>query len=404
MNIQALEGVKVASFCWAAAGSWIVKYLAEHGAQVIHIESGRHIDSLRVTPPYKDGISGVNRSGYFTRYNFNQYCICLDMNKPLAREIAPRIVQWADIVAENYTPGTMEKWELDYENLRKIKPDIIMMRCTSQGETGPHRLQPGVGTHLVGLSGFLHLTGWPDRGSVVPYGAYTDTIAPRLATAALLAALEYRHRTGKGQCIDVSQYETAVEFLAPLVMSYVTNGVIPGAVGNRSHHAAPHGVYPCRGKDRWCAIAIFTDEEWKSLCQVMGNPEWTTCPRFSDPSRRKDNEDELDVLVAAWTINFQDEQLMGLLQQARVKAGVVQNAEDVSLDPQLKHRHYSWELSHPEMGKYHCDAPAFSLSETPCQITRPAPCLGQDNEYVFTKLLGMADEDFLKLLGEGVLE
>lgn len=401
---QVFEGIKIADFSWIGAGPWTIKHLADHGAEVIHIESGTRPDLLRSTPPYKGNIAGLNRSAYFAIFNNNKYGMSLNLNHPRGREVARRIVAWADIVAESFGPGRMKEWGLGYEELREIKPDIIMFSTTQQGQTGPSAEQPGFGTQLVSLAGFTHLTGWADREPAVAYGAYTDSIAPRFGATALIAALDYRRRTHKGQHIDLSQYETGVHFLAPLILDYATHGRVASRVGNRSPCAAPHGAYPCRGRDRWCVIAVFTDEEWKGFCQAIGSPPWTQDSRFATLTQRKRNEDKLDKLVGEWTLNFTPEEVMERLQAAGVPAGVVENCRDIYFDPQLEHRHHFWELTHPEIGPHTYDAPAFRLSRTPCQLHMPAPCLGQHTEWVCTKILGMSDEEFVELLNEGVFD
>lgn len=399
-----LEDIKVADFSWVGAGPWTVKYLADHGAQVIHIESNMRIDLLRVTPPYRDNQTGLNRSGYFSNYNENKYGISLNLNHPRGSEVAKRIVAWADVVVESFGPGRMKKWGLDYEELRKLKPDIIMLSSTQMGQTGPASPSRAAGTQLVGLSGFIELTGWADCLPSTPYGAYTDAIAPRFGAVSILAALDYRRRTGKGQYLDLSQYETALHFIAPLFLDYTVNGRIATRTGNKCSYAAPHGVYPCRGNDRWCALAIFTDKEWEVLTSVMKHPRWVADPKFATILARKNNEDELDKLIGVWTVDFIAEELMTMLQGIGIRAGVVEDMRDIHYDAQLKHRHHFWELDHPVIGKHRVDAPPVILSKTPRQLNRAAPCLGQDNYYVYTHLLGMSEEEFVQLLEEGVLE
>ncbi len=339
MAIQVFEGVKVADFTWAIAGPFTTKYLADHGAEVIHIESIRHIDVLRVAPPYKDRQPGVNRSAYGANPHRNKYGIALNLSLPKGIEVAKRIIRWADIVAENFVPGTMKKWGLDYEELKMINPSVIMTSLSNQGQTGPYADHSGIGYQLTALAGFGHITGWPDRGPTVPYGAYTDYIAPRFAATALIAALDYRRRTGKGQYLDLSQYEAAIHFLSPLVLDFTVNKRVAGRPGNRCSYAAPHGVYPCCGDDRWCAIAVFSDEDWQGFCRALGNPDWIQAPRFATLKDRKEHEDELDSLIAEWTSGFSAHEVMTKMQEAGVAAGVVNNCEDLFEDPDSKGQH-----------------------------------------------------------------
>jgi len=313
-------------------------------------------------------------------------------------------VNWADIVSEGYTPGTMKRWGLDYEKLKKIKPDIIMVSTCNLGQTGPYASHPGFGTQLVGYSSLASVTGWPDGEPVIPDTPYTDALTPPFGAAALIAALDYRRRTGRGEYLDLSQHEVAIYCLAPLVLDYMVNGQVGQRESNRSPHAAPHGVYPCRGEDRWCAIAVFTDEEWQNFTKVIGEPPWTQELKFATLAGRKEHEDELDELVGEWTRQFTTEQVMELMQTAGIAAGVVQTCEDLYHDPQLKHRHHFWPLEHPEIGQHSYELPAFRLSKTPAELRMPAPCLGQHNEYVYTKILGIPDQEFIELLNEGVFD
>lgn len=378
-------------------------YFADCGATVVRIETISHVDSLRIAQPFKDDIPGVNRSGLWANYNRNKYSITLNLNRPQGINVTKRLISWADVVVESFTPGTMKKWGLDYENLKRINPSIIMLSTCMQGQTGPHSRHPGYGFQMVALSGIAQVTGWPDREPLSLY-AYTDLIAPPLGVAALAAALDYRRRTGKGQYLDLSQYEASVHFIAPLALDYTVNGHVAERAGNSCPYAAPHGAYPCRGKDRWVVIAVFSDEEWKAFSRVIGNPEWTKNTKFSTLLNRRKNEDELDRLVGEWTRSFTAEEVMTMLQSEGVAAGVVQNAEDIQNDPQFKYRHHLQKLEHPEIGWHSCDSLPFQLSETPAELKTSAPCLGEHTHYVFTKMLNISDKEFVELDAAGAFE
>ena len=401
---QALADVKIADFGWVIVLPESVRYLANHGAQVVRIESNQRVDMLRTSGPHKDNKPGINRSAHFATVNNNKYSVTLNLKDPRGLEVVKRIIAWADIVAEGFTPGTMEGLGLGYEQLRAINPDIIMLRTCNLGQTGPYADHPGLGPMLTPYTGVSHLTGWPDRDPSVPYGAYTDLTTPPFGAIAMMAALDYRRRTGKGQYIDLSQYEVGLQYLLPTVLDYGVNGRVQNRTGNQCAYAAPHGVYPCRGQDRWCAIAVFSDAEWSRLCQAMGNPDWSQDPRFSTLLGRKSNEAELDRLLAEWTVNFAAEELMDTLQSQGVAAGVVENCEDLYNDPQLKHRQHYQELEHPEIGKHYYEAPSFKLSLTPAELRMPGPGIGQHNEYVCTQFLGMSDEEFTRLLAAGAFD
>jgi crotonobetainyl-CoA:carnitine CoA-transferase CaiB-like acyl-CoA transferase len=401
---NALTGVKVADFTWSVAGPLTVKFLADHGAEVIHIESSTRPELLRVLPPFRDGKPGINRSAYNACLNNNKYGLSLDMNHPRAKEVLQRLIHWADVVTENFSPGVMAKWGLSYEDLVKIKPEMIMFSTSQMGQTGPRAKVAAYGTQLVSLAGFTYLTGWADRDPTGPYGPYTDTTLPHIGVAAIMTALIHRCRTGKGTYIEISQFETALNFISPVLLDYAINHRVVTRNGNRCPDSVPHGVYRCRGEDRWCAIAIFSDEEWGRLCQVMGRPELATVPRFGSLQLRRENEDEIDRLISEWTAERSAEEVMRVLQNAGIAAGVAQTGQDLlENDPQLAHRRFFRKLKHKEIGKHYYEAPPFRLSKTPCELTTPGPRMGEHNEYVCKKILGFSDKEYNDLMTDGVL-
>jgi len=404
MKQGALHNLKVADFSWSLAGPLITKYLADHGATVVRVESAKRPCPLRLSAPYKDGLPGLNRSGYYAFFNANKYSLALDLGNPEAIKVAKRLIAWADVVVESFTPGTMERLGLAYEEVRNIKENIIMLRCSAQGQTGPHAQHPSFGFQLVGLCGFTHLTGWPELEPQQPWGAYTDLIAPRFGASAILAALIYRRNTGRGQCIDLSQFEAGLQFLAPILLEYAVNKREAIRVGNSCTYAAPHGVFRCKGDDRWCAIAVFNDREWEALCEVIGIPSLARDPRFATLLSRKDNEPELNRIVEQWTITLPAEDAASRLQSAGVSSGVVKNARDVCLDPQLAHYGHFWTLEHKEIGSLSHLGQPFKLEKTPAEPRTAAPCLGEHTEYVCKQLLGMSEEEFNQLLVSGVFE
>ncbi len=263
MSGYAFEGVHVLDFTWVGVGPITTKYLADNGAEVIRIESASRPDVLRLAPPWKDGQPGPNNSQFFASFNTSKKEITLDLGKPKARELILRLVPWADIVSESFTPKAMRNWELDYERLRQVKPDLIMFSTCMQGQTGPNAMYPGFGQLMAALSGFYHISGYGEgQPPCAPYGAYSDFIAPRLLACALIAALDYKRRTGKGQYIDMSQYEAALHNLAPALIDYFATGRVLGPTGNASPRFAPHGAYRCldeETEERWIAIAVAND-------------------------------------------------------------------------------------------------------------------------------------------------
>jgi len=400
----ALEGLKVVDFSWVFTGPIVTKYLGDHGAEVIKIESATRPDGTRLMTPFKPGAMGLNASGVFANYNSSKYSININLREPRGKEVVKKLVQRADIVLETFGPGVMTKLQLNYDVLKQVKQDIIMLSMTMVGQTGPHSQQPSFGQVLQATNGFVQLLGWPDRTPSLPVAAYTDYIAPWYVLIALMAALDFRRRTGKGQYIDLAMLEASVHLAAPVVMDYTVNGTIQNRMGNRNPGYAPHGVYPGKGEERWIAIAVASDEEWQALCKVMGNPEWTKSPKFDTLLHRTENQDELDKLMGQWTKNHTPEEIMAKLQAAGVAAGVLQNAEDmVDKDPQLKLRQHFVELDHAEMGKHLTERPPFKLSKTPSEPQRPFPSFGEHTEYVCKEILKMGDAEFADLIGTGVL-
>ena len=402
MSRKVFEGIKIAEFAWVAVGPQSSRYLADHGATVVRIESHTHFDLMRGNSPFPEGEPGLNRSMFYGKYNANKYNASLDLNHSRGRELAWRFIKWADIVTESFRPGNMKKWGLDYESVSKVKPDVIYLSTSMQGQSGPFSQYAGLGNMLAGIAGLAEISGWPDQSPSPPYGAYCDYYCQRFNATAIIAALEYRRRTGKGQWIEQSQLETSVHMIAPLIMDYAINGRIAGRTGNRLPHAAPHGVYPCQGVDRWIAIAIFNDEQWQSFCKVIGNPNWTEDSKFRTLLDRKRNEDELDNLIAAWTCSRQAEQVETSMQAAGVPTSIVEKSSDLFEDVQLKYRSFFKSLNHPEMGKPAYQQQAdYILSKTPREITMPSPCLGEHNEYVYKELLGMTDDEIADHIADG---
>jgi benzylsuccinate CoA-transferase BbsF subunit len=404
MDIMALENIIIVNFGWVLAAPVTGKYLADLGATVIRVESVHRPDPLRINTPYKDNISGINRSAYHALYNANNYSIAINLKHTKGIEVAKRLVSKSDVVIENFTPGSMKRLGLSYEDLKEIKSDIIMLSLSMQGQTGPYASHLGFGNQLTGLTGFTHLTGWPDRTPVQPYAGVTDACAPSLGAAAIIAALLYRQRTGKGQYLDLSQNEASIHYITPLMLNYFTSGKVATRSGNRSSYAVPHAAYPCKGDDKWCAIAIFNDDEWEAFCNILGNPDWIRRPEFSTFLNRKNNEEELDENIARWTSKHTAEKVMYLMQTAGIAAGEVIEPGKLMEDPQLNHRKYFWYINHSELGKYPHLGESFQLSETPVAARMPAPKLGEHTEHVCTKIMEMPDDEFIELFQEGVFE
>jgi benzylsuccinate CoA-transferase BbsF subunit len=406
MKKQALAGVKVLDFGWAVVGGLSGKYLGDHGAQVVRVESATRPDLVRATQYVSiSRVNNLDDKPWFNHINTSKYSMAINLKHTQARSVLERLIRWADVVLENYTPGTMSKMGYDYEYMRKIKPGIIMVSGSAYGQTGPFAGEWGVDGTGSACSGRLDLTGWPDRCPINPSNTtYGDSVLGMINPLVVIAALDYKHRTGKGQYIDASMLDVSVHQITPALLDWQINGHLQTRTGNRVPNASPHGVFPCIGDDRWCAIAVFTDKEWESFCRVIGNPAWTKQERFATLSLRKGNEDELEELTAEWTKNHPAEEVMSLMQTAGVPAGVVQNVQDLmERDPQLKEREFLVPLKHPVLGVICHPTPPYKLLKTKAKV-RTAPCLGEHTEYVCTELLNMSDEEFIKLLQQGVFQ
>lgn len=402
MDDMALDDLKILDFSWVAAGPHITKTLADFGATVVRLESINRPCTMRIIAPYKDGIPGVNRGLSFLGLNANKYSMALDLKHVYSKEIVKRLVIWCDVVVENFTAGTMEELGLGYDELKKIKSDIIMIRSSNQGQTGPHSKHPGYGIQLMGLAGIPHFTG--EIGGVptpLPV-AYTDVVAPPFCTIALIAALDHRNRTGKGQMIDVSQLETAMHFLGPAILDCDVNKNRGGRQGNQSPSAAPHSAFRCKGDDRWCVVAIFNDEQWKALCNILSDSQLAYDTRFNTFMGRKKHESELNSIIESWTIDRTPEDVMKLMQSEGIPAGIVQNGQDLRSDPQLNHRDMFWQLEHTELGLCTHRGQSIHMSKTPARGRMAAPCLGEHTEYVCREILKMDDSEFVELFNLGV--
>jgi benzylsuccinate CoA-transferase BbsF subunit len=402
---DALNGIRVIEFAVFAAGPLVGKHLGEHGAEVIRIESQTSPDGFRVHyPPFKGDRPGLERGGSYALFNDQVLGVTIDLKQPKGVSLAKELVSKADIVIENFAQGVMDRLGLGYCTLRSIKPDLIMLSSCNQGQTGRRAKQRGFGSQLTSMSGFTHLTGYSDRElPMLLYGPYVDFVAVGFGLIAVLAALDFRRRTGKGQHIDLSQYESGLQFVIPILLDAQVNRRVHQPEGNRDPHAAPHGVYRCKGNDQWCAIMVSTDDEWRALCQAAAKPSWANDSRFETHESRKCFESELDEEIARWCSSFEATDIMTRLQAAGVCAGVVQSVADLFSCPQLTHRRQWRRLSHPEFESYEHMAPPFLLSETPAELRRSSPCLGEHNRYVFEQIVGLPPDEIERLETEGVI-
>ncbi|MGD9751851.1 MAG: CaiB/BaiF CoA transferase family protein [Acidimicrobiia bacterium] len=397
----ALEGVKILDFMWVMAGPASTRVLADHGATVVRVETFNRTETARTIGPFLNDLGGSENSGLYQNMNAGKLGITLDLAKPEARGVIEDLVRWADIVTDSFSPKAMRGWGLTYEDLCAIKPDIIVASTCLFGQYGPLSSLAGFGTMGAAMSGFYEMTGWPDRPPAGVFGAYTDYLSPRYLTCALLAALEHRERTGEGQYLDLSQAEASMGFLAPAVLDYGANGRLAPAMGNRHPTMVPHGVFPVAGEDRWIAIAVEGDEQWRALCCVAGfGGELAAL----DGAARRAREDELEATIAAWTNARDGFELQQTLQDGGVAAHVVQTSADLATDPQLVHRNHFRNVAHADHGTFWIEGPRFKLSRSPDQVRNAGPSLGQHTFVVLVGILGYDDERVGEVAAAGVLE
>ena len=402
-----LSGIKVADFSWFGAGPICAENLATFGATVVRVESESHPDGIRSVAPFAQGKTGYNVSGYFNNYNAGKLGVTINLNTEQGMAIAHKLIAWCDIFITNHTPRVIERWNLGYDVVSKINPNVIAAYQPMQGLEGPHKYFFGFGAVLTPITGYSELSGFPNRPPMGVGTNYPDyVINPGHTLVAILAALHHRNRTGKGQLVELAQIESSVAPLANPVMDYTENRHIQTRNGNRIPHAAPHGAFRCKDgtwedkpEDRWVAFGVFDDAQWRALVELMGSPAWAQDARFATLDGRKQHEDELEAKVTEWTRERTAEEAMEQLQAAGIPAGVVQNARDLlESDEHIKARGYYVYLDHPEAGHTAYDGPPFVLSKTPGVLRSPAPCMGEHNDYVCREILGMTDDEIADAL------
>ena len=388
----ALGGIRVLDFTWIHAGPSATRILSDQGAEVIKVESNNALSVI-------GGPASATARGLGQRHNWNagKLSISLNMKTRQGIDIARRLVGVSDVVAENFSGRVMPSWGLDYRSIKAINPAVIMLSMSGFGRTGPWRDRVSYGQTLQAWSGFTELTGFPHTDPSGPASAYSDAVGGMAGAQAVLLALMHRARTGRGQWLDVSQFESLSSLLEALVLDMSANG--PAAVSTRTGNrlpyggGAPHGAYRCQGEDRWVAITVFTDAEWRGLVDVMGNPQWAAEQRFATGEARQRNADALDALVESWTIQHAAEDVMNLLQAAGVAAGVAQTGEDLSRDPQLQERGFFRRVPDHRGELRTIERAPYKLSRTPGSVAKGAPEFAGDMTYVLRELLGMTDDE-----------
>ena len=390
-----LAGLKVLDFMWVMAGPHATRVLADYGATVVKIESASPLDLVRVLPPFYGGVPGPENSASFGSLNAGKLSLSLDLRNPRSHPVVHDLVRWADLVCESFSSQAMTKLGLDYESLRAIKPDLIMLSSCLFGQTGPLASMAGYGTMGAAIAGLVQPTGWPDRAPCGPFGPYTDWLAPRLTVPTLLAALDHRRRTGQGQHIDQAQAESALHFMTPALLDYAANGRVIDRVANTDPQMMPHGAWPCAGDDEWVVIAVRDDDDWGHLCQTMGLAD---DPRFATLTGRREHADEIDTAIAAWTQARGPAEAEQALQDAGLPAHAVTHSAG---DPQLDGHFIA--APHPLRGTDEVESSRYRLSRSSARVRRAGPTIGQDTDAVLREMLGYEEERIESLRAFGAL-
>jgi benzylsuccinate CoA-transferase BbsF subunit len=403
MNEGPLKGVRVADFTFAWAGPYATTLLAFMGAEVIHVETTRRPDYSRtLSITTRQTFTGLDQSTVFNDINLGKLDITLDLRKPKAIELAKKLVKVCDVVVENMRPGVMDRLGLGYEAVKEVKPDIVYLSSSARGAKGPEREYIGYAPSFAALSGMSYIAGYPDNPPSQMMGEI-DLISATASAFAILAALNYRQVTGKGQYIDLSSSETISVLIGEVLMDYIMNDRVQFRQGNRDDIMAPHNCYRAKGDEKWVSIAIATEGEWRAFCEALGNPDWTKDEKFSDAYSRWKNQEELDELITGWTLDHTPYEVMDILQRVGVAAMPFLNTEDLCYDPHLKERGLFTEVDHPVIGKKFLVSPPWKMSLTPARIYCRAPLFGEHNQYVFGELLSLKKEEIAELRREEVI-
>lgn len=399
-----LEGIRVADFTWVWAGPFCTLQLAHLGAEVIRVETATRPCITRLLPPWPNGKStGVNSSGYFNQYNQGKRSLSLNLKKSEALELAKQLIAKSDIVTENFAGGVMDRLGLGYDALKQIKPDIIMISLSGYGTTGPEKEYISYGPAQVPMSGMASLTGYKGWRPMHVGISYGDPNGGLHGAFAVMCALMYRARTGKGQYIDLSQWETSTAMVAEGLLDYSMNSTQAERDGNHDLYMSPHGVFRSAGDDRWVSLAVRDEAEWQRFCTAIGQPALATDTRFSSLQARKQHEEELDTIITTWTSQRTPQEATDQLQAAGIPSAPVMWNKDLATDPHLNSRSIFTYLDHPEVGKKQHVGIPWQLSKTPLSVRRPAPMFGQDTEYVLRDVLGYSAEQVAAFKAQDVL-
>jgi crotonobetainyl-CoA:carnitine CoA-transferase CaiB-like acyl-CoA transferase len=367
------------------------------GAEVIKVESRHRPELLRAMAP------DLEKSPTFSALNYGKRSVTLNLTQPQGVALAKRLIKVSDIVTENYATGTMERFGLGYQTLCQLKPDLIMLSISGMGRTGPDSGYVAYAPTIHALGGMCSMTGYVGGPSHLMGAMWGDALAAQTGAFAALAALEHRARTGKGQHIDLAMVQVMLALLPEGVMDYTMNGKVRRPMGNRDEVYAPHGVYRCRGLDKWVAIAVTTDDEWRAFCHALGKPQWAEDERFADTYSRWHHQDILDPLIEEWTQERTACQVMETLQGVGVAAGPSANVAELLNDPHLNQRGFFLDSDHPALGRGRLARLPFRRNSEFVGNYTESPLMGQDNGYVLGELLGLAPGEVSRLIAHKVV-
>jgi benzylsuccinate CoA-transferase BbsF subunit len=396
-----LEGIRIVDFGWVFAGPIGTRTLADMGAEVIKIETKRALDEMRRSPRNTTG--DIERDPVFHDLNRNKLSFSVDFSHPQGVELIKRLVAVSDVVSENFSPGVLDRRGLGYRDLVVVRPDLVMIAMSAAGQTGPLHNIRTYGPSISALSGLDSMVGYPGERVLGSQGFYPDMVGAIHGVIAILAALWHREQTGRGQYIDLSQWEATVGMLGDAILDFTMNGVVRGLQGNRAAGLSPHGNYPCSEPDTWVAIAVGSDAEWEGLCRALGGPSWVNESWAADAYRRVENADRVDEAVSEWTRTRTAEEAAGELQANGVPAGPSLHVGERYFNPHFAAREFHVDLDHPVTGTDIVGGVAWKLSRTPGRLRRHAPLFGQDNDYVLRDLLSLSDAEIAMLHDQEVL-
>ncbi len=401
MSNLPLEGYRVIDFGWAAAAPRATCLLADMGAEVVKVETRKRPDPVRFGP---DNLTrDPEMDPLFHSINRNKLGILLDLTTSRGIDLIKQLIRISDVVVENFSPGVMQRFTLDYDELKKIRPDIIMISFPGVGREGPLADVVTYGPSLAGLAGLDSLIGYEGERVLGMQQAYADINAALFGAFAVQIGLYHRERYGQGQHIEVAQIEALLSTMPEPIMEAGLSKRILGPMGNVNHMMPVHNNYPCKGEDKWVSIAIFSEKEWQGFCQAIGEPAWTKSEDFADNYKRALNRKKLDGRIAEWTVAKTPGEVMEILQQAGVAAAPCADTEDRYFDPHFQEREIIVNVDHPATGVDFIPKVVCNLNETPGQIRRPAPLLGEHNNYVFGELLGLSENEIEALVENKVI-